>query len=59
MKSIVLGISFIVWALLTVVLTLSIVGMLLFIVKDQWKNQENTPSTWMAIGKTLINEIVK
>lgn len=49
----------IIWMVLTIVLVFSIVGMLLFIPKDTWQNAENVPSTWMTIGRRLLNSVTK
>ena len=51
--------ALIVWMLLTLVLAFSIVGLLLFIPKDSWDNDENVPSTWMTIGRKLLTSIIK
>lgn len=51
------AILFIIWMFLTAGLALSLVGLLLFVPKDAWENQEATPSTWMTIGKTLLKEL--
>jgi hypothetical protein len=51
--------ALIVWMLLTVVLAFSIIGLVLFVPKDNWSNQENTPSTWMTIGRTLLSSVTE
>lgn len=50
-------ITLIFWMILTVVLTCTGIGILLFIPKDSWQNQENTPSTWMTIGRKLLSSL--
>jgi hypothetical protein len=45
------------WMLFSIILACSVVGLVLFIPKDTWQNQENTPSTWMQIGRTLLSKI--
>jgi hypothetical protein len=59
MKTLVLSICLIVWMLLTITLVCSIVGLILFIPKDTYICQDNTPSTWMHIGRTLLDSIIK
>lgn len=51
--------ALVVWMLLTFLLTLSIVGLILFIPKDTYMNHENTPSTWMTIGRNLLDSVIK
>jgi hypothetical protein len=46
----------IVWMILTLVLTFSIVGMLLFIPHVDYK--EGEPSTWMHLGRTLLTAVL-
>lgn len=53
------SLALIVWMLLTIVLVCSIFGMLLFIPKDSYTNQENVPSTWMHIGRQLLDSVIK
>ncbi len=49
---------FIMWIIGTIVLTLSVVGMLLFIpVTRYYSTDPSTPSSWMAIGKALAYSI--
>jgi hypothetical protein len=31
----------------------------MFIPKDNWQNQESTPSTWYHIGKKLLDSVVE
>jgi hypothetical protein len=57
MKAFVTGVCLVVWMLLTIVLTASIVGMLLFVPIDTYQNAPNVPSTWMTVGKTLLNSL--
>lgn len=47
----------IIWMALTILLVFSVIGMLLFIPKDTWQNAENVPSTWMTIGRRLLNSV--
>jgi hypothetical protein len=51
------ALALIVWMLLTFLLTLSIIGIVLFIPKDTYQNAENVPSTWMTIGRKLIDSV--
>ena len=50
------GLCLIVWMIFTLVLTFSIIGMLLFIPHVDYK--EGEPSTWMEIGRNLLNAVV-
>ncbi len=52
------GLCLIFWMLLTLILTCSVVGMLLFVPTDRWKNHDSTPSTWMRIGRKLLDAVV-
>lgn len=54
MKAVVL----IVWMLLTFLLALSIVGLILFIPKDTYQNSDNVPSTWMTVGRKLLDSVI-
>jgi len=58
MKTICLTLLLLIWLLLTVVLALTLVGMVLFIPKDQYTNAPNTPSTWMTLGRTLLDAVI-
>lgn len=49
---------FTIWMILTTILVLSIIGLILFIPKDIYEKGENTPSSWMSIGKQLLNNII-
>lgn len=48
----------IVWMICTIILSISIIGMVLFI-PDTYTNQDNTPSTWMQVGRKLVNKIIE
>lgn len=48
----------IVWMLISLIFVFSIVGLIMFIPKDTWENQENTPSTWCRIGMELLECII-
>lgn len=48
------GLCLIVWMILTLVLTFSIIGMLLFIPDLD----DGHPSSWMKIGRNLLNSVV-
>lgn len=52
-------IIFIIWLILTIVLTFSIVGLVLFVPKDKFEEGESIPSTWMTIGKALLKSIIE
>ncbi len=45
--------------LLTLVLAFSVVGLILFIPKDSKNFEDSSPSTWMMIGRTLLENVVK
>lgn len=49
----------IVWMLVSLILACSIVGLLLFVPIDRYSNHENNPSTWMTIGRKLLDAVVK
>ena len=50
-------ILFALWLICSVILACSIIGLLLFVPKDNWENVTATPSTWCTIGLTLLNKI--
>ena len=43
---------------MTVVLTCSIIGNVVFIPKNEWKHAPDDPATWFVIGEKLINSII-
>jgi hypothetical protein len=49
----------IIWMLISLLFVCSIIGLVMFIPKDSWERQENTPSTWYSIGKKLLNSVVE
>lgn len=49
----------IIWMLISLIFVFSIVGLVMFIPKDNWENEENTPSTWYFIGKKLLNSVTE
>ena len=49
----------IIWMIISLLFVCSIIGLVMFIPKDNWENQENTPSTWYSIGKKLLNSVVE
>ena len=49
---------FIIWMLLSVVLCISVIGLILFIPKDTYQNADSNPSTWCTIGRKLVNDII-
>jgi hypothetical protein len=51
--------ALIIWMLLTCFLALSVIGLVLFIPIDTWQNAESTPSSWMQIGRKLLNKIIE
>jgi UPF0716 family protein affecting phage T7 exclusion len=59
MKAVPALIGLIVWMLLTLVLAFSVIGLILFIPKDTYTSQDNTPSTWMTIGRALLNKVTQ
>lgn len=50
--------ALILWMIFTIILVFSIVGMVLFVPKDTYQNHENTPSTWMTIGRKLLDSVI-
>lgn len=59
MKTIVIGICLSFWMVLSLALVCSIIGMLLFIPKDEYIYKDSVPSTWMTIGKSLLDYLIK
>lgn len=53
------AVCLIVWMLLSIVLVCSVIGLVLFIPKDEWQNQENTPSTWNTVGRKLLDAVIR
>lgn len=53
------AICLIFWMLISLALAISGIGLLLFIPKDRWSDDENTPSTWNSIGRKLLDAVVK
>ena len=49
----------IIWMIISLLFVFSIIGLVMFIPKDNWKNIENTPSTWNSIGIKLLNNIIE
>lgn len=49
---------FTIWLVLSVVLCLSVLGLLLFIPKDTYYKGDSTPSTWCHIGRELLKNII-
>ena len=49
----------ILWMLISLIFVFSIIGLVMFIPKDSWKNIENAPSTWYSIGLKLLNSIIE
>jgi hypothetical protein len=47
--------ALIAWMFITLLLTISIVGLFLFIHID---TEYNIPSTWMTIDRSLINKVI-
>lgn len=52
------AVALIVWMLLTLLLTFSVIGMLLFIPIDTYQNAPTVPSTWMTIGRKLLDSVI-
>ena len=52
-------ICLIIWMIISLLFVFSIIGLVMFIPKDNWKNIENTPSTWNSIGIKLLNNIIE
>jgi hypothetical protein len=46
------------WMILTLILACSVIGLLLFIPKDSYSSGDNTPSSWMQIGRVLLDAII-
>lgn len=53
MKALTIGFCFVLWMIFTLLLTVSLVGMFLFI-PDTYE-----PSSWMKIGIELLNSLTK
>ena len=51
-------ICLIVWMLISLLFVFSIVGLIMFVPKDQWQNHQNEPSTWAKIGRDLLKAVV-
>ena len=49
----------IIWMLISLIFVFSIIGLIMFIPKDNWENIENVPSTWYSIGLKLLNSIIE
>lgn len=52
-------VCFIIWMLISLIFVCSIVGLVMFISKDDYAHADNTPSTWNSIGINLLNNIIK
>lgn len=52
------GICLIMWMLLSLVLVCSVIGLLLFVPKDQWQDAPNEPSTWATVGRKLLDAVI-
>lgn len=56
-----IAVCFIVWCLMTLVLALSLVGLLVFIREDfsssRWTGEEGE-AVWFKIGKALTNKLI-
>lgn len=48
----------IIWMLISLLFVCSIIGLVMFIPKDNWQNRDSTPSTWYSIGKELLNKVL-
>lgn len=59
MKTISISIIFIFWMIISLILVCSLVGLILFIPKDNYQNQDSTPSTWAYIGRELLKTLTK
>ena len=49
----------VIWMIVSLLFVCSIIGLVMFIPKDQWEHRENTPSTWNTIGLGLFNSLIK
>lgn len=52
------GLCLIIWMLLTIVIMCSVFGLVMFIPKDTYVRGESTPSTWMHIGRKLLDAVI-
>lgn len=52
------GICLMLWMIFTLILVFSIIGLVLFIPKDIYSYAESTPSTWMHIGRRLLESVI-
>jgi len=50
---------FVIWMIISFMLVCSVIGLVLFVVKDRWEHLPSTPSTWMTIGIKLIDSIIE
>ncbi len=46
------------WMFISLLLALSLVGLILFIPKDTYESRDNNPSTWSTIGMKLLNRFL-
>ena len=51
-------ICLIVWMLISLMLTLTVIGLLLFIPIDRYAYEENNPSTWALMGRKLLEKVL-
>jgi hypothetical protein len=62
MKTVGITISFIVWCLITLILSISIIGLIVFIREDNecrnWQGEEGE-SAWFKMGRKLINKLTE
>lgn len=52
------GLCLIFWMLFTLILVFTVIGMLLFVPTDRWAHHDSTPSTWMRIGRKLLDAVI-
>jgi hypothetical protein len=46
------------WMIMTLILAFSLVGLILFIPKDTYTTGPSGPSTWMHVGRSLLDAVV-
>lgn len=62
MKKFGLLVTLIIWMLLTIILTLSIIGWIILLHKDSGfssQSSDEARSTWMKIGLIILNKIIE
>jgi len=53
------SVCLIVWMIISLIFVCSIIGLVMFVPKDNYSNAPCNPSTWFSIGKALLKSVVK